>query len=226
MILSHRHRFIFLKTRKTAGTSIEMALRPLLGPDDIATPFLPEEEAAYSGPGPQNDVLGPGPWSIRALSRRLTRGEPNFRHYLDHSPAAFVRRHAGETAWRSYFKFAVERNPWDRQVSFYYFATKRKGLNLPFADFVRSGKARVKNWPIYTIADHVVAERVVRYERLEEELAALWRDLRLGDFPPLPRAKGGFRPVDKPYRDLYDDETRRIVAELYAKEIEAFGYEF
>lgn len=37
MIVSHRHRFVFVKTRKTAGSSIEAALFPFLGPDDICT---------------------------------------------------------------------------------------------------------------------------------------------------------------------------------------------
>ena len=37
MIVSHKNRFIFLKTRKTAGTSIEISLRPYCGPDDIIT---------------------------------------------------------------------------------------------------------------------------------------------------------------------------------------------
>jgi hypothetical protein len=39
MIVSHRHRFIFIKTHKTAGSSMEMALAPLCGPDDIVTPM-------------------------------------------------------------------------------------------------------------------------------------------------------------------------------------------
>ncbi len=39
MILSHKNRFIFIKTRKTAGTSIEAYLRNFLGENDIATPF-------------------------------------------------------------------------------------------------------------------------------------------------------------------------------------------
>ena len=32
MIVSHEHKFIFLKTKKTAGTSIELALSELCGP--------------------------------------------------------------------------------------------------------------------------------------------------------------------------------------------------
>jgi hypothetical protein len=35
LIISHRHRFIFLKTRKTAGTSVEIALSRFCGPDDV-----------------------------------------------------------------------------------------------------------------------------------------------------------------------------------------------
>jgi hypothetical protein len=35
MILSHRYRFIFLKTGKTAGTSVEIALSEYCGAEDI-----------------------------------------------------------------------------------------------------------------------------------------------------------------------------------------------
>jgi hypothetical protein len=38
MILSHEHKFIFLRTKKTAGTSIELALFELCGPNDVITP--------------------------------------------------------------------------------------------------------------------------------------------------------------------------------------------
>jgi hypothetical protein len=45
MIVSHRHKFIFLKTKKTAGTSIELALSELAGPEDIVTPLTKIDEA-------------------------------------------------------------------------------------------------------------------------------------------------------------------------------------
>ena len=37
MIISHRHRFIFVRTEKTAGSSVEQALAELCGPEDVIT---------------------------------------------------------------------------------------------------------------------------------------------------------------------------------------------
>src|SRR4030095_6484076 len=50
MILSHKHRFIFIKTAKTAGTSIEVFLSKHCGPDDVVTPVAP----AVEGHQPRN----------------------------------------------------------------------------------------------------------------------------------------------------------------------------
>ena len=38
MIISHKYKFIFIKTRKTAGTTIEYNLSKYLGHNDIITP--------------------------------------------------------------------------------------------------------------------------------------------------------------------------------------------
>jgi hypothetical protein len=38
MIISHKYKFILIKCGKVAGTSLEMALRPHLGAEDIVTP--------------------------------------------------------------------------------------------------------------------------------------------------------------------------------------------
>ena len=55
MIISHEHKFIFLKTKKTAGTSIELALSQLCGPDDVIPPITDSDEAlrAARQPAPQ-----------------------------------------------------------------------------------------------------------------------------------------------------------------------------
>ena len=60
MILSHKHKFVFVKNRKVAGTSVEVALSPHCGPDDILTvidigvtvalPHLKARPAAYRIP--------------------------------------------------------------------------------------------------------------------------------------------------------------------------------
>ena len=39
MIVSHSRKFIFLKTRKTAGTSLEIALSKYCGPEDVLAPI-------------------------------------------------------------------------------------------------------------------------------------------------------------------------------------------
>ena len=44
MILSLKHRFIFIKGRKVGGTSVEMALSKICGPEDIITPITPIDE--------------------------------------------------------------------------------------------------------------------------------------------------------------------------------------
>lgn len=65
MILSYAHRFIFLKVPKTAGTSVEIVLSQLAGPDAIVTPVHPPE----AGHGPRN-------YRRPLVRRRVGRREP------------------------------------------------------------------------------------------------------------------------------------------------------
>ena len=77
MLVSHKHRFIFVKTRKTGGTSVELALAPHCGPDDIITP-LKEYGSETAGISPRNYRLPQTRWSLRAraISRSTTRLPP------------------------------------------------------------------------------------------------------------------------------------------------------
>jgi hypothetical protein len=47
MIISHKYKFIFIKTCKTAGSSIEVYLSKFCGEDDIVTPIKKSENTHY-----------------------------------------------------------------------------------------------------------------------------------------------------------------------------------
>lgn len=213
MIASHQHRFIFLKTRKTAGTSVEIALSKVCGPDDIITEISPEDEALRAqagGRGPQNFASPPLP-----------------RKAYNHMGARATRELVGAETFDAYFTFAIERNPWDAVVSLYFWKYKDRPELPDFETYVQEIwiEQLSNNRRLYRIRGTMALDRVLRYERLDTELQEVWDHLGLPGAPDLPRAKGNARPAGH-YRELYTDASRRRVAEVFADQIEAFGYEF
>ena len=232
MIISHEHKFIFLKTKKTAGTSIEAALSELCGPSDVITPYREESERDRKGRGPQNYRIEHPLKPQRPLWRKLLmRPERYYHHsvgFYEHMPASVVRAYVGEAIWRSYFKFAFDRNPWDRQVSWYLYKTKSKRVRPSFERFMSSrARAYVSNYAIYTLDGSLAVDFVGRYESLEEDLK---RALDLAGAPgqlKLPRTNiTPNRDTGRDYRSYYSDDTKAVVAEWYRSEISLFGYGF
>lgn len=214
MIVSHRHRFIFLKTRKTAGTSVEIALSTVCGPDDVISPISPDDETVRRarGPGAQNHESPPLPKKAFA-----------------HAPAAHVRKLVGPEVWRSYAKISVERNPWDAVVSLYYWINRDAPVPVPFDDFARSprvGQLAQANAKTYRLRGEVILDHLCRYESLGDDLGEVWTKLGLPGSPELPHTKGQSRPAGAGYRDLFTDETAEIVRVQFAHAIRDLGYEF
>jgi hypothetical protein len=92
MIVSHEHKFIFIKTKKTAGTAIEAALSELCGPSDMITPYREESERDRKGRGPQNYRIEHKLKPQRPLWRKLL-GRPE-RYW--HPSVGFYE----QSAWR------------------------------------------------------------------------------------------------------------------------------
>ena len=140
MIVSHEHKFIFLKTKKTAGTSIELALSALCGDEDVITPLTEIDEALRAqGRGAQN-WRKHGWWGSPRpfFKRRFLKFTAEDYGFYNHMPAEQARALLNDDkVWRSYFKFAFDRNPWDRQVSFYHHRYRRQSEPPPFASFIK-----------------------------------------------------------------------------------------
>jgi hypothetical protein len=230
MIVSHRHRFIFLKTRKTAGTSIELSLRPQCGPDDIVTPVTEDRAAPQCG-GPRNYLHDRAGWSLADRIAWQLRGDLSLKSrpaigFFGHVRGVDLRERLPARVWRDYFKFTIERNPWDRQVSHYFWRMRRAGARKPsFGDYLRAS-APLGNWEIYTERDQLIVDKVLRYETLQTDLTATAAMLGLPELPHIARAKTSHRPGTASYRDFYDDALRDLVARSYAREIDHFGWTF
>jgi hypothetical protein len=231
IIVSHTYGFIFLKTRKTGGSSIEIALRDLCGDIDVITP-ISEDQTGIPGRGPQNFLFPVMEWPEEDRKKWL-RGNRSNRilkrlGFFNHFTAAGARARLGEDIWASYFKFSVERNPWDRQVSYYYHGGPKPSHTKPqsFSDFTRN-MPPIDNWSTYAIGEQVVVDHIIRYDHddLQGGLNKALSHIGL-TAPPLARAKGAQRPEGQHYRDYFDDDLREFLWGRHRREIEHFGWAF
>lgn len=230
MILSHRHRFIFIKTVKTAGTSLEIALSRYCGPDDVITPILyPEDNRLrrdLGGRGAQHYRI---PWSRHSAGEKVTALLKRRRiAFYNHCSARMVRNRIDPEIWRRYFKFCVERNPWDKAISAYYWAHPAEP-RPPIAEFLRQGYGKMPAYDLYALDGWVAMDRVYRYEARDEMLGDLGRRLGLAGPLELPRTKTVSQRVRKDrrhYREVLSESDRALIATMAAREIAAFGYEW
>jgi hypothetical protein len=225
MIVSYDHGFVFVKTRKTAGTSIELALSPVCGSSDIVTRLLPDEERARLHPAQNTRV------PIRALDRgfiNLGLRRRAWPHYYGHTSARRARRLMGSRLWSASFTFAVERNPFDRAVSIYYWDTRAQGVRPDFTDYIcGTPKTPLSNLSLYSHSNTVLVDRILRYERLAEQLDEVREILGLPGPLELSRAKGDSRPSRSlDYRSMFTTRAYDAVSKACATEISMLEYEF
>ena len=225
MIVSHKHKFIFLKTRKTAGTSLEIALSKFCGDADIITPIGPKDEEIrrnFGYPSVQNRHVPLSPAALRYVfqERRL--------RYHNHVAAQWVKGMLGERVWNSYFKFCVERNPWDKAISLYFWRTRRTSEDKPsLMEFLRTAKPQsLSNYYIYTLEGELAVDHVLRYENLTEEMPVLQEMLGLPEKPEMPHAKGSYRKDRSHYSALIGPRERAFIAQACAREIALLDYSF
>ena len=198
-MISHKHKFIFIHIPKVAGGSIKQANIPL-------------------------QIVG---HNIR---------KKNYKYFKD------IKKSTNQ------FSFAFVRNSWDRCVSaFRYLSNDNRnpgdkkdaerfllGYKNDFRSFIRHYKSnnvflqQMHFKPQYKWIcddnDNVLVDFVGRFENLQEDFD------KLCDTIEAPRQKlmchKKPKRKRKHYTEYYDEETKQIVAEKYAKDIEYFGYEF
>jgi hypothetical protein len=219
-----------MKTRKTAGTSVEIALSRVCGPHDIITGFGPRDEdlrAELGGRGRQNTRKPLTRYTARNYAKLLTRRR--WLHAYAHMPAKDVRRLIGRELWNDYTKFTVVRNPWDMVVSYYFFRLREVSNKPTISDWLRNSgdiERLKRDRDKFLINGQLVMDHVCRFENLSEDLTRVWKSLELPGRPELPRAKGDFRTDKRHYRDQLSDADAELIRQAFAVEIGLFGYAF
>ena len=227
MILSHKHKFIFIKTAKTAGTSIEIFLSRHCGEEDVVTPFgqeepghVPRNHQGFWNPFPE--FFGAASQRLRVFTRFLKR-----RKFYNHMTASSVRFLVADSVWTNYYKFCVERNPWEKTLSHYHMMKEWKGEGFTMEKYFKRGKFPV-NFPSYTCPrGTLMVDKVIKYECLKDGLSEVFGRLGIPFDGSLGvKAKSGFRKDRTPYQQVFNGEQRTILDRVFRQEIDMHGYQF
>jgi Sulfotransferase family len=200
MISLQKH-FLFVHIPKTAGNSIQTALRDYSEDQLVA---LRKEQDGIERFGLRN---------------------PNY-NFKKHSTLAEYRDALGNEQFRNLYKFTCVRNPWDRMVSYYFTPTQspetwdrkkfRKMISkiVSVADYLRLDQ---DDEDPFTNVDYIM-----RFENLAEDFRTVCGKVGISA-ATLPRYNRSNR---EHYSKYYDDELRELVRTQFAAEIERFGYTF
>ena len=131
---------------------------------------------------------------------------------------------------KEYFKFTFVRNPWDRMVSTYFYYNRSKALSFKEYTTILLNRSASKDWKRHASCyDYIFDENATttidfigKIENFEEDFNIVCDKIGI----PQQQLPHKNKTNHKHYTEYYDNETREIVAEKYAKDIEYFGYEF
>jgi hypothetical protein len=207
MILSHKHRFIFFAVPKTGTHAVRFALRGHLGEtDEEQVQLFVQKELPY-------------PEIARIRHGHIRWDE--------------IRAVVPDDVWTGYFKFAFVRNPWERFVSYCAFMRRNtdtfvrdpRGVMRAILDNPEHQQRVVFQPQHQFICDadgKIMIDHVGRQETMQESYNVI------ADRIGVPRQELERKNASShgPWRDYYDDELKRRVAELYARDIDVFGYTF
>ena len=154
----------------------------------------------------------------------------------DHRAIGELREEVSRVDFRDYFKFTFVRNPWDRVVSWYKNVLEdpvhREVSGIPETCSLREFLTVYgTNWGLQSQL-HWIRESdgtipldfIGRFEKLEVDFAQVCQRIGASDIKPLSCLADA--TDRRPYTAFYDTETRLMIAQRYAEEIEMFGYKY
>jgi hypothetical protein len=207
MIISHKHRYIFFATPKTATHAVREALHHYSADDDWEQQAL---FGQYTIPIDEIAEIKHGHVSVQQLKPALDQAQ-----------------------WNDYFRFAFVRNPFDRFVSICTFLNRQNpGFQANSLSWMKMAlnrpafRERILVTPQSDLLSHANGDLGVhlvgRYETLQISLDTIFEHLGL---PPV-QLNVRNRSEHAHYHEYYDDQLRSLVEEFYQADLRQFNYSF
>jgi len=157
---------------------------------------------------------------------------------LRHTTAKYMIDRIGRERWDKKYTFAFVRNPWDRVVSHYHYRKKVSAVeamtNIDFEQFVIRAyqeqdpvlcdEPKMFSQQLQWLVDkegQIAVDFIGRFENLSADFQIVAKSL--GVDVALPHVKSSRRG---PYHEYYDSRLKDIISEVFADDIEYFGYQF
>ncbi|NNC24211.1 sulfotransferase family 2 domain-containing protein [Salinisphaera sp. USBA-960] len=217
MQLSLKYNFLFVHIAKTGGTSVRAALARYKWREAARVPmFIASRLSSLNG---------------HRLGIKLPR----------HARAIAAQEMLPPDVFARLFKFTFVRNPWDLQVSSYHHVQRERPdllSGIPdFSAFIRykldpnrppqyhlDTSSRVQCSYLVDLDGHRIVDFVGRYEHLSADFAEACQHIGIEPIVLGQRRRAPDRLGE--YRRYYDTATAERVADFFARDIEAFGYQF
>lgn len=160
--------------------------------------------------------------NVKLDTSKAAQGTGNTAFKVKHY-SAIQYKNEFENIFYSYFKFTFVRNPWDLEVSLYKWFDLLFKKNISLKEHLQSRQYQMgfDRW-IFDSNQNNLVDFIGKFENLQEDFDIACGKIGISK-QKLPHKN---KNKHKHYTEYYDDETRSIVAEKYAKDIEYFGYEF
>lgn len=198
-MISHQHKFIFIQIPKTGCTSAQKVLEKHGG------------------------IVKQGPTKKKSI-------------YFKHRTYSEIEKSNDFKKLKEYFSFTFVRNPWDWLVSNYFYCKgkhapyKRKQYshmpeNISLEDWLYWYAENIKGTQKEMIVDSsgsIGVDFVGKLENYQSDFNRICDRLKISR-TKLPHVN---QTKHKNYTKYYNNDTRKMVAEKYAKDIECFGYKF
>lgn len=152
--------------------------------------------------------------------------------FYNHMTAARIRDLIGDQAFGRMYKFCVERDPVEKCISHFHMLRNsalhnRGGMNLfSWDEYCNSGKFPVDIDKYSEIVDKkrvLMVDRILRYERLQEELSPLLEDHGIAGFRLQAREKSDYRSPELIKLQDVTPEQRHQIESAFAPTCKVTG---